>query len=260
MVTCFCGGEMSQMPERLPAWRELQMNLYMCGTCRHVTVHPTLTPAQLSTYYETEYQYMGRGYLDVMVVNDVYSWMEAHNGCVVHDYGCGDGYHMEQLLNRQPALRITGYAQSLSSVEKARARGLWGVWGDPAVRAEADLVTLIHVLEHSPNPIETLMHARNSMKSSGRMMLRMPNALFGINIHRFGIGKTAFTQWTWCGVPWHLNYFTPASITQALRLVGLYPETIECSIYTEMVSAEQAAHNAATLQGEELVVLARNLV
>jgi 2-polyprenyl-3-methyl-5-hydroxy-6-metoxy-1,4-benzoquinol methylase len=244
------------MPDALPMWRGLQMFLWQCIQCRHVTVQPLPTDEMLAEYYKSEYRGLQRGQLDELIIKDMLAAVDTCGWLSVHDYSCGDAYHLEQLNAARPGLRLTGYAHDPACVEKARQRGLWGVWGNPAAAAGADLVTLNHVIEHSRNPIETLVHARNSMKPDGRMLLRMPNAIFGLMMDKHEIGCSGFTSWKWCGVPWHLNYFTPASITAALQCAGLSVLNIRCSTYSEMAS-DLAAYNAEHMQGEELVVLAK---
>jgi SAM-dependent methyltransferase len=255
MGNCFCGHKLIKMPDALPMWRGLQMSLHQCIQCRHVTVQPLPSEELLIEYYRTEYRSLGRGRLDEFILADTMAEVDTCGWFSVHDYGCGDGYHLERLNAARPGLRLTGYERDPACAEKARQRGLWGVWSNPAAAAGADLVTLNHVIEHSRNPIETIVHARNSMKPDGRMILRMPNALFGLFMDKHGIGCKTFTSWKWCGVPWHLNYFTPESIRAALGCAGMSVLNIKCSTYSEM-APDRAAYNAEHLQGEELVVVA----
>jgi SAM-dependent methyltransferase len=224
-----------------------------------VTVDPTPTADQLGAYYQTEYRYPGRGPLDDLIAQEADELFKRLNGIrYVHDYGCGDGYHMAEMKKRRPEIEVTGFDPNPESVEKARQRGLWGVWSAPYVNACADVVTLTHVIEHSASPIACLIHAAQSMNEDGYIYLRMPNAAFGLSMKEHGIGAHEFTAWRWVGVPWHLNYFTPMSIKAALKACGMYAVTVACSTFSEM-APDRAAYNAEHLMGEELVVLARNL-
>jgi SAM-dependent methyltransferase len=249
-MNCFCDGKFESLPCQPKAWRGLQMNFFRCAQCRHVTVFPVPNEGQLNSYYETEYEYPGRGHLDNSILLDMEALICAGGAKSVHDYGCGDGYHIGKLKFRFPNLVVTGYEPSGRCVEKARADGLWGVWSQPAIHANADIVMLNHSLEHSPNPITTLMHARESMSPSGIMIIRVPNAAYGYTLQNF-------TDWKWCGVPWHLNYFTPMSIKSALYNVGLVERNIYCSAYREQATAIQAENLRRCLSAEELVVVAK---
>ena len=76
-----------------------------------------------------------------------------------------------------------------------------------------DLITMNHVIEHLPNPVETLKECLRVLKPGGKLMMVTPN----INAY----GHTKFkSAWRGLEVPRHLNIFSVKSLSEAIRRAG----------------------------------------
>jgi SAM-dependent methyltransferase len=109
------------------------------------------------------------------------------------------------------------------AVSLARERGLnvyHGTLADARFPAnEFDAVTMNHVIEHVPNPIELLQECRRVLKISGRMVIVTPNAA--------SLGRSRFARaWRGWEPPRHLFLFTPHTLRVCAERAGLRIETL----------------------------------
>jgi 2-polyprenyl-3-methyl-5-hydroxy-6-metoxy-1,4-benzoquinol methylase len=133
------------------------------------------------------------------------------------DVGCGDG----GFLNRA---RTAGWSvEGVEFDEKAvaGARDKYGVTvhhGDliSARFAEGsfDAITLNHVIEHLPDPLEVFAECKRILKPSGKVVMTTPNSS--------SLGHRAF-QGYWRGLepPRHLFLFSAATLRDCARRSGL---------------------------------------
>jgi SAM-dependent methyltransferase len=81
---------------------------------------------------------------------------------------------------------------------------------------EFDLVSLVHVIEHLPDPVRTLARAAGFLRPGGRMFLLTPNA--DSLTFRFLRGA-----WYPLESPRHLHLFDARTLARACRRAGLEP-------------------------------------
>jgi SAM-dependent methyltransferase len=137
------------------------------------------------------------------------------------DVGCGNGWfiaHMRDLgwdvLGIEPdaaaarqAREQRGVPVLVGSVEEARLP-----------RGSFDAITLSHVIEHVPDPVETLGQCARLLKPRGKLVVTTPNFL--------SLGHKAFRgAWLHLDPPRHLYLFSPRAMHRALELAGLNLET-----------------------------------
>lgn len=98
-----------------------------------------------------------------------------------------------------------------------------------------DVICLWHVLEHLPNPGETLQFCRGLMGERGRIVLAMPNdgdAVWALtvigNVVRRGLGRAPSHRYGWLrpGVESHIQHFDPHSIERLLSQCGFIVDRI----------------------------------
>ncbi len=140
------------------------------------------------------------------------------------DFGCGNGALMARMRNLgwtvlgvepDPAAATTLAREGLDvhpSLSGLRAAG----------EAAFDVVVLNHVIEHLPDPVETLTQLRGLLRPQGELILLTPNAA-GLGARLFG------PHWRGLEPPRHFNVFTPASLRAALNRAGFGTATLNTS-------------------------------
>lgn len=123
----------------------------------------------------------------------------------VLDIGCSRGYLLDMLKHRNPEVIIQGVESNLNYVTEKDV---------PVVKDLSllkgftyDIITMIHVLEHVPYPVQFLREVRNLMNESSLMVIEVPSAVSKGGPYRLA----------------HLTYLPPHALKTALDLAGLYP-------------------------------------
>lgn len=148
-------------------------------------------------------------------------------GGIIVDVGCGNGVY----LNKMKSLgwRVYGVEPDSAASEPAIRSGLdvfRGVLKDAPIKNDSsDQVTMIHVLEHLPNPLEDLSECLRILKKGGRMVIYTPNAESLAHGH---FGRNFFAL----DPPRHLNIFTARSIRKILRDAGFTRMSVRTTPYS----------------------------
>lgn len=132
------------------------------------------------------------------------------------DVGCATGYFLEAA--RRAGFTVTGIEQSVwAAAEANRLFGVNAKVGDLAdlvgCGQRYDGITMWHVLEHTPDPKESLHAVKALLREGGIVFIELPNYR-SVDAQREGV--------TWGGwqVPYHLWHFTPGSLSRLLTLCG----------------------------------------
>jgi SAM-dependent methyltransferase len=137
------------------------------------------------------------------------------------DVGCGNGAFIAHM--RGLGWDVLGIEPDAAAARQAREeRGvpvLVGSIEDAGLpRGSFDAITLNHVIEHVPDPVETLGQCARLLKPSGKLVVMTPNILS--LAHKF------FREaWLHLDPPRHLYLFSPRAMHRALELAGLNLET-----------------------------------
>lgn len=123
------------------------------------------------------------------------------------DIGCGNGSAMTVLKRR--GWKVSGTDFDNTALDNARKKGLDVYLGDLKTinfpDNTFDSILLSHVIEHVPDPIETLRECHRILKPEGRLIAITPNA--------DSRGHKRFKHhWRGLEVPRHLQLFTPSSL------------------------------------------------
>lgn len=164
------------------------------------------------------------------------------HGKSVLDVGCGDGRFLAALQARGAA-HVTGLETDPVAAHLARRRTSATIIEGALETADLpdagfDLVSLLHVLEHVPDPRQTLAHAWRVLRPGGALLLAQPNAaswearLFGrawyhldLPRHLWGFGPHALVRlveesgFVVSGLRYFPFLFAPQSVRNALRRV-----------------------------------------
>lgn len=132
------------------------------------------------------------------------------------DVGCGNGTFLRDM--RDAGWDVYGIDPDPGAVAAARATGASveeGLLTRDAFPAESfDAVTLSHVVEHLPDPAETLGICRDLLRPGGLVWIATPN-LESRGHARYG------RDWRGLEPPRHLAVFTPRALTGLLERLGL---------------------------------------
>jgi SAM-dependent methyltransferase len=95
------------------------------------------------------------------------------------DVGCGAGRFIAAFARRKPGWSVAGYdvgdAHRAEVDTTAGVKFYSGPNGLRGISQRFDLITLNHVLEHLPNPIEVLREIADLLKPAGRLVVRVPS-------------------------------------------------------------------------------------
>jgi len=137
------------------------------------------------------------------------------------DIGCGTGNFLEYMTNKD--WETTGIEPSNEGMRVSK-RSRLNVYNFsleefvaryPKYKNTFDVVTLLNVLEHVPDPRETLQNAKIFMKPyTGTICIRVPN---DFNELQEQAQKKLRKKLWWFSVPDHINYFNFQSLQELLK-------------------------------------------
>jgi len=134
------------------------------------------------------------------------------------DIGAATGILMEQAIKM--GYTCEGVEPSKALTQLARAAGIeihLGVFPNPKLKESYDLITLIDVIEHVPEPVELLKNIGAHLKPDGYGVLTTPNV-------SSLVARILGRRW-WHFRIAHIGYFNRATIELALEKAGL--ESVE---------------------------------
>jgi SAM-dependent methyltransferase len=143
------------------------------------------------------------------------------------DIGCGTGDFLKYMKNA--GWETFGLEPSITAFKKAKALGLNNIYNmtleeflerNSELIKYFDVVSLIGVLHHMPNPIETLEISSRFLKPGGIMCLLDPNEFTSLQITA---KKKLDKEMWWVFPPEHINYFDFQAYEKLIKRVGLEP-------------------------------------
>lgn len=157
----------------------------------------------------------------------------------VLEIGCGIGHNLAAF--RRYGCEVTGVEPSAAAARFGRERfGLEIVEAyleDAELGADPfDLVILDSVLEHLPDPVETLASLRPFVASGGRLYIDVPNL-------ESWHGKLLGKSWN-IYEPGHINFFTSKTLARTAEAAGL--RVIKITTYDGLVTWGRTLRTAAS--------------
>ena len=230
-VCQICGGRMIYFMEKSGSFIHDSFRFFRCLNCNFVSVVNPIT--DYNKIYDDAY-YEGRGadpLVDYAFELDhpdrtlrIYEWqgvLEAvrhHYGQELDgarwlDYGSGTGGLVRFLRDRRIeafGFEVGGYA------DRALRRGIQNLLPSELTERNSsfDIVSLIEVLEHVPDPVSLLQSIRELLRPGGLLFLTTGNS----DPHR-----SAFASWGYVIPEIHVSYFSPESLARALDRADLQP-------------------------------------
>lgn len=210
-------------------WKDVDgWDIVKCTSCGLAFVNPQPTPDALDDYYFGSYHRakcvlcnQARTELtdeDHTAANKLTTLIRQFNPSAseVCDVGCSFGYLLAALSQR--GFRVKGYEPSAPVSAFAReVLGLDVVQGEfRALSHSFDVVTMIHVLEHVPDPGRVVHDFALSLREGGLLIVVVPN-MGSLNDRFFG------RHCSWVTPPAHLLYFSSDSLSTLLKRYKLMP-------------------------------------
>lgn len=210
------------------AFHKAGIPIYRCRACGVGKAAPEEFDA--ASYYDASYFSGGRsdGYSNYAEAGDVLRAqfeqeakllrkLGAPTGGQLLELGCAYGYFLD--IAKQ-SYQVSGLELCEEAVLSCNARGYQDVHrGEVSAEnlarfAQADVVVLLDVIEHLPDPVDALAAAAQKLKPNG--LLLMTTGDFGS-----WFARLTGTQWRLMTPPQHLWYFTPRSLTALCERLGL---------------------------------------
>lgn len=144
-------------------------------------------------------------------------WLEASRRGRLLDVGCGNGEFMAFM--RDLGWQVTGVEPDLAAVRAAKdlfgLEVLHGYLEDTNLpQTSFDAITMNHIIEHVPDPNETLRECFRLLKEEGQLIMVTPNT--------YSLGHVNFAMdWRGLEPPRHLHLYNPQCIRTAVTRAGL---------------------------------------
>ena len=216
--------------------------VWRCNGCTHGFMNPQPSEEELAPYYNPKYEAYDP---DHGALEDDSNAIERakRQGSLRHialptgkrllDVGCGGGYFLR--LARALGAVVEGVEPSSHGAAQARSAGIEVFNGTleqylaTSTGKRFDVVTANHVIEHVPNPVETLTSMKKILAPEGYIWIAVPNA-------GYPIAQKLRGHWHSTDLPYHLMQFSPRSITLAAEAAGLRVRSLKTESIPRIVA------------------------
>ena len=208
-----------------------RFRLVECNTCGLAYINPQPTELDLADLYSSIYEEREGDFWSKYIAasrdlyEQVYAVIQTRRPSATEllDYGCGLGGLLQFMSDR--GLDTFGVDYSSRAVRYVKDQ--FGLKAEQAptpadLPKEAfDVVTLLDVLEHSPDPYLMLSGLYQTLREDGVIIVRVPNFNFGrLQILASKFGTASVRHSIQLTPPGHLYYFTPETLSVTLDKVG----------------------------------------
>lgn len=197
-------------------------NLYICKTCYVLFINPLPKKRDLINFNKDKYNSLDtkRAYFKkkfelfrraIRVVETIKKYKS--NGKIL-DVGCSYGFYMK--IFKESNYDVEGVELEKRAVDYIKKNFFLKVYkGDinqiNLKNNNYDIITMIDIIEHFPNPPSLLKRLRKLLKKNGLLVIQTPN------FHSI-MSKITKNRWFWLLIPQHLFIFTKKSLTKLLIL------------------------------------------
>jgi 2-polyprenyl-3-methyl-5-hydroxy-6-metoxy-1,4-benzoquinol methylase len=218
---CDCSFNPKAEYARQGAWTYLR-----CPNCRLVLLHPVPDEADLRSYYNHSYQVNFEKYhRDIRrraapLLRDLREQFP-HRGRLL-EVGCAYGGFLAEA--QRDGWDVTGVELSEAAARHAREQSGLRVFSGSLesqineIGQPFDVVVMLHVIEHIPEPIQLLEMCRILTKPNGLLLLKTPNVASLI-------ARLSGSTWQWLSPPAHLWLYSPATVGRLLCKSGYQPRS-----------------------------------
>jgi 2-polyprenyl-3-methyl-5-hydroxy-6-metoxy-1,4-benzoquinol methylase len=261
-----CGGAGSQQLYNFQPARWIPGTVVRCTACRTVYKVRADPSKRLADYYDTTYaesDYWDREQATVRAlkkIRDVIVDTLGSPAASLLDVGCGPGVFLS--LAQEAGFSVTGLELNSVLAQRARQRtGAEVIVGDfMSVRLDDeqfDVITLLDLIEHLPNPVSALRRCHELLKPGGCLVVYTPNHRSLIVrvadlLYRLTLGKAAgpVAEIFDCS---HVVFFDVQTLGLALGVAGFQVTDTVLLKYDPSRSNQATGLSALALRGIEAV-------
>lgn len=206
-----------------------------CAACNFIYVLPRPSEAEMKSLYSSDY-FRGDDMLDATLdfrgpvfaqCLGALSKLAPGRGRLL-DVGCWTGEFVAaahgagwSASGLEISTRAAGFAVANKQLD-VRCCNLAGApWPDETF----DAITMLDVLEHVCEPLSELRKSHALLKPGGMLVVRVPNTIF--HLAKTRICRRLKVRDVGLQTDYHLNHFTPKTLTAALTRVGFRVLSIE---------------------------------
>ena len=208
---------------------EVRFRLSRCMTCGHVMQIPQPSDAELRAAYSTDYApyrltWKEPGWPLWKILRHITTWRRVRRlkrygrGSQLLDVGAGAGDFLDAAHRAGWDVRAVEYNEELVNAIRAElgfevhiGELRPGLWEENSF----DAIILWSVIEHVPDPLDTLRLVCSYLRPGGQLFFQLPT-LYGIER-----GKWFGEHWTLLDLPRHLNFFSKESLSKLCGLAGM---------------------------------------
>jgi SAM-dependent methyltransferase len=219
-------------------WRGRRFSIYRCTRCTHQFVHPAVSPEDQALIYGDDYfskegdwvcGIFGASYVDAepqlrAEAREILAMLPPPPGTLL-DVGCAGGVFLDEARKR--GFDVAGIELNPSMAQHARSTYQLQVFTSriedfpPDAWSEAfDVVTLLDVLEHVPEPLATMRTIARWVRPGGFTLIRGPLSNSRIARLKEGIRRTFQLTKRLPGYPLDANMFNKRSLSFLLSASG----------------------------------------
>lgn len=208
-----------------------------CLNCEVAFLNPRPTRQSIAEFYKNAaYQPFLSTQSNLSLWDRLYRWVRVYTirskrkkieklktGGLLLDVGCGTGEFLNEM--QSSGWQVTGLEMDREAAEFAEKTYHLNVFrGDLSASSFAgssfDVITLWHVLEHLPNPKESLKQAKDLLKEDGWLLIACPDiASLDARFYQ--------KHWVALDAPRHLLHFEPKSMAALCDSVALQMREIQ---------------------------------
>ncbi len=227
-------------------------NVAMCGICKTGITSPQPKPSEVFHYYQSD-KYVSHNDSTKGLVNFAYQQVKKITlrqklnliiRCTPNkdllDFGSGTGDFL--LFAKQNGFNTIGVEPDDNARNIATAKGLQ-IYKPEWIKnqkGQYGAITLWHVLEHTYDPIQTILELKNLLVQNGTIIIAVPNHA-SYDANKYG------EYWAAYDLPRHLFHFHPESMKVLaektnLTLIETLPMKFD-SFYVSMLSEKYKGGN-----------------